>query len=204
MGVQPLHIQVAGRWATGSGHMYPNHLDTYPIDCAFALAGFMDRPFYLRRSEAHPSNELQRQIFPFVEEALFTDGSQEREEWVKLCTAAMEETLCETKQPRHTINVQPWRNLEAMTRGESSTSQFSQQQDFLLMLVSFKAFQEEVSVCLERTEPAKVQDWPPESVRKYKLVEESMRHLGQEVKRARDEHRAIMLSFMQEQQNQMR
>ncbi|KAG0263577.1 hypothetical protein DFQ27_001676 [Actinomortierella ambigua] len=150
--------------------------------------------FYLleqwRRGEAHPSNELQMEIFPFVRTALFNDGSVEPREWVRACKDVMEEKI-------HELNDDPpLRDLIAATRNEDSTNRLTQQQQFLLMLVrvrrvilqdaaeylcrfdrldhpmllqpmfhspAFKEFQEEVRVCLSTPEPLEIQPWPLEA-----------------------------------------
>ncbi|KAG0242133.1 hypothetical protein BGW41_004756 [Actinomortierella wolfii] len=137
IGVPADHVQIAGRWADGSGRMQQCNLDNYPIDVAFALAGFMDHPFHLRRCEVHPSNELQMMIFPFIESALFEEGSVERREWIQKCKEAMEEKVSEAHQPNHTTHVEQLRDIVAAIRSEDNTSQFTRQQ-FLLMLVRMR------------------------------------------------------------------
>ncbi|KAF9160213.1 hypothetical protein DFQ26_005774 [Actinomortierella ambigua] len=163
-------------------------LDSYPIDTAFALAGFMKHPFHLQRDEAHPSNELQMEIFPFFKAALLNDGSVERREWVRACKDAMEEKIHELNDD------QPLRDLIAATRSEDSTNRLTQQQQFLLMLVrmrrvilqdaadldhpmllqpmfhspAFKEFQEEVRVRLSTPEPVEIQPWPLEASQENK------------------------------------
>ncbi|KAF9903443.1 hypothetical protein EC991_003816 [Linnemannia zychae] len=223
MGLSAHHIQIAGRSPTVSGRMDQG----YPVDAAFALAGFMNHPFHLRRCEVHPSNELQMTIFSFVESALFSEGSVERREWVRKCRDAMEEKLSETKQPYHTVHIEPLRDMVAATRDEDSTNQFTRQQLFLLMLVrmrriilqdaaeylcrfegmnqpvllkpvfrspAFKAFQEEVRLCLSQPEPVEIHQWPPEAIQAFKHNEEIFYSLNNEVQQCRAE----LSSFLQE------
>jgi integrase len=73
-------IRTGGRWVHGTGKMHQVYLDKQPITFALAMAGFSVKPFHLRRNEVAPSLELQRLIFPFIEEATGSPGSQENEQ----------------------------------------------------------------------------------------------------------------------------
>ncbi|KAF9121787.1 hypothetical protein BG015_005733 [Linnemannia schmuckeri] len=84
-------IRTGGRWVHGTGKMHQVYLDKQPITFALAMAGFSAKPFHLRRNEVSPSLELQRLIFPFIEEAIGTPNSPENNQWRIECDQEMNE-----------------------------------------------------------------------------------------------------------------
>ncbi|ORZ26734.1 hypothetical protein BCR41DRAFT_204776 [Lobosporangium transversale] len=62
-----------------------------PQKFAFGMAGFIKKPFHLRRNEVEPSLELQRQVFPFIELAFGEPGTPGYDNWMRVCDGEMTE-----------------------------------------------------------------------------------------------------------------
>ncbi|KAF9964542.1 hypothetical protein BGZ70_006320, partial [Mortierella alpina] len=56
------------------------------------MAGFKDKPFHLPRNELAPPIDLQKKIFPWIEEAVGKPDSRERRIWEKQCLEDMSDS----------------------------------------------------------------------------------------------------------------
>ncbi|KAF9117677.1 hypothetical protein BGW39_001902, partial [Mortierella sp. 14UC] len=54
-----------------------------PTQWALAVAGLRNKPFHLTRNEVDPSLELQRMLFPFIENVIGGRGSDKNAKWQK-------------------------------------------------------------------------------------------------------------------------
>ncbi|KAG0285137.1 hypothetical protein BGZ98_005636, partial [Dissophora globulifera] len=90
-------------------------------------------PVHLKRNEIAPSLSLQRQIFPFVEDALWAPGTEDHRLWVERCQKAMEDV--DDNREEDLREVSAFGGTEGATRGVKSNSQYATQTNFLLMLV---------------------------------------------------------------------
>ena len=134
MGMAEADIRIAGRWVQGTGKMQQFYLSNFPVTFALGIAGHLDKPFHLQRNEVWPSVELQRQIFPFIEDALFPSGTEEHKRWVEECMDAMIDKS--VNRAEDLSDVEPQEGTEAKTRGDDNRYQKRAQRPFLLMLVA--------------------------------------------------------------------
>ncbi|KAF9975111.1 hypothetical protein BGZ75_000622 [Mortierella antarctica] len=72
--------------------MHQHYLAKLPIGFARGMAGFKDRPYHVPRNELVPPIELQKKIFPWIEEAMGQPDSRERRLWEKQCLEEMTDT----------------------------------------------------------------------------------------------------------------
>lgn len=80
-------IKRGGGWKDRLGRLETHYLGKLPSQFARGMAGFWDKAFHLPRNNASPSLELQRMIFPWIEDYF---GS-ENEAWKIICEKEMRE-----------------------------------------------------------------------------------------------------------------
>ena len=80
-------IKRGGGWKDRLGRLETHYLGKLPSQFARGMGGFWDKAFHLPRNNASPSLELQRLIFPWIEDYF---GS-ENEAWKKNCEKEMRE-----------------------------------------------------------------------------------------------------------------
>lgn len=93
---------------------------------AFGMAGFHSRPFYLKRNTVSPPLSLQRQVFPFIEGALYGPGTLLHQTWVDMC----DRTMAESQD-----TVDPFAQEDA---SEFDKADLADKRDFLLMLMRMR------------------------------------------------------------------
>lgn len=111
-------IHNGGRWNQGAQKVHEFYLNGFPAPFALGISGFQRNTFHLRRNEEWPSKELQRQVFPFIENALYSMDSAQQHEWIEECDRAMMDNIpikidttdddvdpfCSDQQPRGGMN----------------------------------------------------------------------------------------------------
>ncbi|KAG2201228.1 hypothetical protein INT45_014313, partial [Circinella minor] len=80
-------IKRGGGWKDRLVRLETHYLGKLPLQFARGIADFWDKAFHLPRNNASPSLELQRMIFPWIEDYF---GS-ENEAWKKNCEKEMRE-----------------------------------------------------------------------------------------------------------------
>ena len=100
---------------------------------ALGMAGFQRGTFHLVRNQEWPSLDLQRQVFSFIETALYSDDWERRQQWVKECTRVMMDQS-PTNDEEPFIN-----NCQHSSGGRASGSLSTPQHQFLLMLVRMRS-----------------------------------------------------------------
>lgn len=80
LGIPQSDIKDGGRWSAERGRMESFYLSSLPTNFATGMAGFLNKPFYLARNAIAPSLELQREIFPWIENAYGEDNDNWRAE----------------------------------------------------------------------------------------------------------------------------
>src|SRR5690554_215280 len=119
-GVSRDDIAAGGRWMVGQNKLGLHYLSRLPIRCAFAMAGFKDKPFSLPRNKINPPIELQRTIFGWIEEVFGAFGTPEYDAWAADCLRYMQET-------HENVDVRvgaerDFRQMETVTASSSSSS----------------------------------------------------------------------------------
>lgn len=79
-------IKKGGGWKDRLGRLETHYLGKVPSEFAHGLAGFWNKPFGLERNRVDPPIELQKKIFPWVED-FFGDSAA----WKKECLDEMNE-----------------------------------------------------------------------------------------------------------------
>ncbi|KAF9117347.1 hypothetical protein BGW39_002267 [Mortierella sp. 14UC] len=82
-------IRTGGRWIQNTGKMQQYYLQKRSAQWALAVAGFRNKPFHLTWNEVDPSLELQRMLFPFIENLIGGRGSDKNANWRKDCDREM-------------------------------------------------------------------------------------------------------------------
>ena len=80
-------IKRGGGWKDRLGRLETHYLGKLPSQFAREMASFWDKAFHLPRNNASPSLELQRMIFPWIEDYF----GCENEAWKKICEKEMRE-----------------------------------------------------------------------------------------------------------------
>ena len=80
-------IKRGGGWKDRLGRLETHYLGKLPSQFARGMAGFWDKAFHLPRNNASPSLELQRMIFPWIEDYF----GPENDAWKKTCEKEMSE-----------------------------------------------------------------------------------------------------------------
>ncbi|CAO3564111.1 unnamed protein product [Mortierella alpina] len=133
LGILEEDIRKGGRWIQNTGKMHQHYLAKLPLGFARGMAGFKDKPFHLPRNELVPSIELQKKIFPWIEEAFGKHGSRERRLWENQCLEIMNDT-----ETIRTVNMKDISHyaepLEAVDEGHETESAIAKAK-FLTLLV---------------------------------------------------------------------
>lgn len=110
----------------GSQTDYEPHYDALPYRFALGMAGFKGRTFHLARNEEWPSLDLQRQVFPFIESALYNNNQELRQQWIDICNTVMVD-----QSPAADMDEKPYLNNQGFV--------LTARHDFLLMLVRMRS-----------------------------------------------------------------
>ncbi|CEP14725.1 hypothetical protein [Parasitella parasitica] len=80
-------IKRGGGWKDRLGRLEIHYLGKLPSEFTRGMAGFWQKPFFLKRNQVSPPLGLQRQTFPWLE----TIYGESNEEWLKTCENEMME-----------------------------------------------------------------------------------------------------------------
>lgn len=80
-------IKRGGNWKDRLGRLETHYLGKLPTQFAKGIAGFWDEPFNLPRNSINPPLDLQRLVFPWIEDFFGLDNAQ----WRAVCDKEMEE-----------------------------------------------------------------------------------------------------------------
>ncbi|KAF9368227.1 hypothetical protein BGX21_006728, partial [Mortierella sp. AD011] len=82
-------ISAAGRWSSKQGAMEISYLSNLPFGAAVVMAQYKEQGSCLARDRVSPPVELQRAIFPWIEDIYGPPESDSGQEWRKQCEVAM-------------------------------------------------------------------------------------------------------------------
>ncbi|KAF9944217.1 hypothetical protein BGZ70_004909, partial [Mortierella alpina] len=116
--------------------MQQKYLSNIPTEFAFAMAGFKDKPVHLKRNVVTPSMDLQKKVFPFVEDALYPPDSPQHALWVERCLQAMRGDDMNNADNLYDVDCHD--TITASTRGANSNADLPPQEKFLLMLARMR------------------------------------------------------------------
>ena len=137
LGMSEGDTRLAGRWIEGSGRMQQAYFLNVPVNAARTMAGFKDKPFSLLRNVVPPPRNLQKSVFPFIEDALFEPGTYQHTVWTSKVDREMLDTSNETEAA--SFDLLPYHvETRQRTRGPESIRDYPSQQSFLLMLARLR------------------------------------------------------------------
>ncbi|GJJ77495.1 hypothetical protein EMPS_09854 [Entomortierella parvispora] len=101
------------------------------------MAGFKDGPFSLPRNVVPPPRNLQKSVFPFIEDALFEPGTYQHTVWTSKVDREMLDASNEAEAA--SFDLLPYHvETRQRTRGPESIRDYPSQQSFLLMLARLR------------------------------------------------------------------
>ncbi|KAG0267025.1 hypothetical protein BG011_009773 [Mortierella polycephala] len=91
-------IKAGGRWTADRGRMESFYMPSLPSDFAMGMAGFLNKPFYLKQNNVNPPAQLQLTIFPWIKDIY----DENNKYWKEQCMKGMIEVYDNAPRPMET------------------------------------------------------------------------------------------------------